>query len=59
MADVPDTTNGSIARVALDLATRIFSQEHASGRPDQPRSYWLKLYAECAKTVANRSYDPS
>jgi hypothetical protein len=52
MADKVETnsSDGSLHRVALDLALRIYSSELSVTKD---RTYWLNLYAQCRRVVLN------
>lgn len=53
--------DNSIERVAYDLMVLISNEETFYGKSkskdENPREYYLKLYNQCHKTVANRSLD--
>ncbi len=53
MAEV-DTSSGSPARVALDLAKIIaYAEQPAGSAEKQTREYWIELYARCRQVVVN------
>lgn len=59
MADDTDATgSGSKERVAFDIMVRVLVAENRGKTDPFDRSYFLKLYAECLRTVRNGTYSP-
>ncbi len=58
MVEQVQITDNSKERIALELTQLIAQYEEGvdQRQNDAPREYFLKLYAQCLKTIHNRSY---